>query len=224
MAHGSMTAADSVATTVALHPECVEVFERHHIEYCCRGDLSLQDAAHARHLCPKQLLGELEEAVAHREGTCLARNAQRLSTPDLVAHIVTTHHAYARRTLPVLVELAAKVRRVHGIRMAALSELAATVKVLAGEFIRHIDCEEAELFPVLQTRPHAPGVEALWLANEDEQLEIAELLHRVRSLTADFVPPAWACTSFVTLYRELALLERDTAVHVHLERFVLRSR
>ncbi len=213
----------SVAQTVLAHSACAEVFQRHRIDYCCQGARSIADACSHRGVAVPGLLAELDAAIAARGDSAVAGAA--LPTPELVDHIVSTHHAYLRRALPFIGGLATKVHRVHGDkepRLGVVHELCAT---LADDLDAHLDQEEQHLFPALI----APTGDRAQLTCElaamfDDHLAIGALLERLRTATDDYTPPAWACTSYRTLFAELASLEDDILRHVHLENHVLMPR
>ena len=50
----------SVADVVLDHSECAEVFQRHRIDFCCRGHLSLAAAASEKTVAVAALVAELE--------------------------------------------------------------------------------------------------------------------------------------------------------------------
>jgi len=214
----------TVANLVLEHSECAEVFQRHRIDFCCRGDLSIEAAARDRKVDLEALVGELSRAVSSRRGARQG-DARSLSTPALVAHIVSKHHAYLRRALPFVRTLAAKVSRVHGDHNPKLRELSAAVEDLSAKLEAHLDEEERQLFPMLTEKEPDPSVVAREFSSMvEEHLEVGRLLERVRAATEDFSIPEWACNSYRTLFSELEQLEADVFAHVHLENHVLRPR
>src|SRR5690606_17370878 len=103
----------NVATVVLDHSECAPIFQRHRIDYCCHGEVSIEEAARERGIDLDALMRELDQAISERRGPQPASMAE-LSTEALIEHIVATHHAYLRKTLPFVRVLATKVARVHG--------------------------------------------------------------------------------------------------------------
>ena len=214
----------SVATVVLDHSECAAVFQRHRIDFCCRGDLSVDAAATAKGVATEELLEELERVILERHGN-RESDPRALSTPELVTHIVATHHDYLRRALPMVGALAAKVGRVHGDRNPKLRELAPVVETLVGTLLEHLDEEEETLFPaLLGAQDGGAPLEAQLASMTEDHLDVAALLERIRLASDDFTPPEWACTSYRTLFAELAHAERDIFAHVHLENHVLAPR
>ncbi len=216
----------TVATVVLEHSETAEVFQRHRIDFCCRGERSIEVAARDRGIAPDALVKELRRAIEDRGAPQGELNMQGLATGTLVDHIVDKHHAYLRKTLPFLVPLGKKVARVHGEHNPKLPALRDAVEELAETLLPHLDEEEQDLFPALRaTTGVATGDAARRLASMmEEHLEVAVLLERIRDATDDFTIPDWACGSYRTLFGELQAVERDTFTHVHLENHVLRPR
>lgn len=212
----------TVARIVADHPQCARVFTAHHIDFCCRGNVTVAQAAAEHGLDLAALFAELEGALAARsEGP----DVGALSTPALIAHIVDRHHAYLREALPRIAALARQVARVHGARERRLVDLTGTLKALRDALEPHLDEEERELFPLLLD-PAADRARVLRLLGNmgAEHLAVGRQLEQIRALTDDFAAPADACTSFRALWDELAHLTDDVLRHVHLENHVLRPR
>lgn len=214
----------TVADLVLEHSECAEVFQRHHIDFCCRGDVSLEAAAAAAGVEVDPLRLELERAIAERSGAKPA-DPRALSTPALVAYIISKHHEYLRQALPFVRGLAAKVGRVHGDHNPRLTGLAVDVETLAQTLLTHLDEEEQVLFPALCSREIDRAKVAGSLAGMmEDHLEVGALLGRIRAASEDYALPEWACNSYKTLFSELRQLESDVFTHVHLENHVLRPR
>ena len=225
MQTSNLTASQTVATTVLDYSETAAIFQRHRIDFCCRGHLSIEQAARERGVELAALMKSLGEAIEiRRDGA--QPSPKDLSTPALIDHIVDKHHAYLRKTLPFLRPLATKVARVHGDHNPKLRELAEVVDDLTEALLPHIDEEEKILFPALRVTTGAPdpATRAQLATMVDDHLAVAALLERVHETTDDYAIPEWACGSYRTLFRELEEVERDTLAHVHLENHVLRPR
>lgn len=214
----------TVANLVLDHSECAAVFQRHRIDFCCRGELTITEAARSKGVELGALTTELTRAIADRRGD-RALDPRELSTPRLVAHIVSRHHEYLRRTLPFVGTLASKVGRVHGDHNPKLRDLAAAVEELTSTLVPHLDEEEQSLFPALMARELDRAAVARELgAMQEEHLAVAKLLEQVRAASDDFTLPEWACNSYRTLFAELKQVEEDVFTHVHIENHVLRPR
>ncbi len=221
-----LAASRTVAEIVLDHSECGMVFQRHRIDFCCRGERTIETAANERGVPLDDLMRELRQAVADRHGSGIAMREQ--STAQLIDHIVTKHHAYLRKTLPFVVAISEKVARVHGEHNPKLWELCAAVDELAGLLIPHLDEEEKTLFPAMRasTRTPAQSLElaAMLATMQTDHHEVAALLERIRAASDEFAIPSWACGSYRMLFKELQAIESDTFTHVHLENHVLAPR
>jgi len=213
-----------VANIVLEHSGCAEVFQRHRIDFCCRGDLSIEAAARAKGVDVETLVDQLARAISERKGA-RPRAPQDLSTPELIAHIVSTHHERLRKRLPVVLALSAKIGRVHGERNPKLRDLAVAVEELANTLLPHLGEEEKVLFPALLASEPDPVLLTLELVSmADDHHAVAAALRQIRAAAEDFNIPNWACNSYRTLYSELRQIESDVFTHVHLENHVLGPR
>jgi regulator of cell morphogenesis and NO signaling len=213
----------TIAELVLDHSECAEVFQRHRIDFCCRGEATVEAAARAQGIALEALIEELSLAIAKRAGPTPG-DPRALSTPELVAHIVSTHHDYLRSALPFVQALAGKVSRVHGERNPKLRALALAVEQLTAQLLPHLDDEERTLFPALVAGAAGGLVRPLLDSMLTDHHAVAKLLEQIRAASHDFTLPDWACNSYRTLFSELQRLETDTFRHVHLENHVLLPR
>ncbi len=214
----------NVADLVLEHSECAPVFKRHRIDFCCRGDISIEAACAEKGIDKETMLRELAMAIAERKGVGTG-DPRAMSTPALIGHIITKHHEYLRKSLPFVETLAAKVSRVHGDHNPRLRDLDAVVRELKDSLLPHLDEEEETLFPKLMSK--SVKVEAVadeLVKMHEEHLAVGALLERMRDATENYQLPDWACNSYRTLFSELSQLEGDVLEHVHLETHVLKPR
>jgi regulator of cell morphogenesis and NO signaling len=215
----------TVAQIVARHSETAAVFQKHRIDFCCRGDVTVAQALAGRQEDPEALFGELEQAVLDR---CVERPEEdllTLPTAALLARIVDRHHGYVRRALPRVAPLLAKVAAVHGEHNPKLIPLRESFSELADQLEPHLDFEEEILFPDLVRQD---GPTARTRAQLDdmarEHLGVGAKLAQIRALADDYTTPPWGCSSYRALIVELQALETDVLQHVHLENHVLMPR
>jgi regulator of cell morphogenesis and NO signaling len=214
----------TVADIVQTYSECAPVFQRHGIDFCCRGKVSIEAACHEQGIDLQALLHTLEDEIEKR-GPEPRTDFSTWSTRRLVDHIVGEHHGYLREALPFLTTLSAKVARVHGKKDPRLAELATLIQKLADTFLPHLDAEERVIFPLLQAQSAGPErLEKELVAMMSDHSELAELLKAIRAAAGNFVVPEGACNSHRTLLSELVHLETDTFQHVYLENHVLSPR
>lgn len=224
----TITAEQTVGELVASQPSRSRVFEAFHIDYCCGGRRSLGEACRKSGLDLDRILEALVCAdVKHSKSD--NEDFGTMPLDQLVDHIVARHHAFLRRELPRLNQLARKVATVHGEKEPHLMQVAETLQVLTQELECHMKKEETILFPVIRVMAQSEGLPPMpfgTLANpihamEAEHDEAGGGLGRMAELTNDFTPPDWACNTYRALLDGLYELEQDLHQHIHKENNIL---
>ncbi len=221
----TINASDHIAQIVTSHPACAALFTEHKIDFCCHGEVALEEVCKTRGLDVQDFLSRLRAAACAvaQDG---AQDMSGASTAELIAHIVSRHHTYLRRSLPALEPLVAKVARVHGEHNPKLRGLVDELRELRQEIEPHMDEEEAEIFPMMMMNrngDHQAILERLGDVRREHE-SVGQTLGRIRALSDDFSVPDWGCGSYRMMMSELATLESDTLRHVHLENHVLMPR
>ncbi|MGD0939382.1 MAG: iron-sulfur cluster repair di-iron protein [Terracidiphilus sp.] len=215
-------------------PSSIRVFESFGIDYCCGGRKPLGEACEASRVNVDAVIAALESAVATLAPS--TRDWSQESLEDLVGHIVATHHAYVKRELPRLAELAQKVVNRHGSVRDELPELQSLLSTLDTELTQHLAKEEAILFPyIVQTeraqneekaRPDACfGTVSSPIAMMMQEHDAAgSLLAKIRRLSNNFTTPEGSCPTYHAYYDGLREFELDLHQHIHLENNILFPR
>ncbi len=201
-------------------PAAPGVFLRHGLDFCCHGQRSLAEACGEKGLDPQAIIGELESAAAPQG---VAARLKDRPLPEIIDVILGPYHAPLRRDLPGLIDLAAKVERVHAEKPSCPHGIAEHLREVLASVESHMAKEEKILFPLIRTGYGAGAlmpIKVMMAEHEDH----GESLRRTRELTGDLVPPPEACTSWRALYVELARLEAELMEHIHLENNVLFPR
>lgn len=213
----------TVGEIVATHPGLSRVFQSRGLDFCCQGSKTLRQACNAKGLPLGEVVAELEAA---RAGTpAPGSNPAELPMPELIDHIVDTHHGFLRRELPRLHAMAARVAEVHGGHTPSLVELYQVFFGMAEELVNHMGKEEGILFPAIK-RMVSSGSPTLPLDGPiacmiTEHEDAGGALARLRELTHGYQPPAEACNTYRALFAGLADFEEDMHRHIHLENQVL---
>jgi regulator of cell morphogenesis and NO signaling len=213
----------------------VRVFERLGIDYCCGGKRPLADVCREKGQDLASVESELESAMS--AVTTSARNWSTAPLRELIEHIVGTHHEYLRRELSPLGARLEKVYRVYNERYG--DTLIGLPDVFAGvrsELEMHIRKEEAILFPAIAEceaasiagapQPRAPfgSVGNPIRMMEAEHDSAGKALAEIRTITADYAIPDYACVTYRSLMAGLQELEQDLHMHIHLENNILFPR
>lgn len=214
----------TVAQIVTEHFVAARVFQKHRIDFCCHGDVTVPQACQGRQLDPEAVFAELEAAIPAGARDA-GEDPRTLSVAALIARIVDRHHGYLRRQLPFVGPLLSKVAAVHGDRSPKLAALEEAFGELAEALEPHLDREEEVLFPALMARRPDPEVARRELeAMHEDHLAVGAQLSLIRSLADGFVTPEWGCNTYRVVMGELEALEADVLRHVHLENHVLMPR
>jgi regulator of cell morphogenesis and NO signaling len=230
-----MTATTQTVREIALEqPTSIRVFEQFGIDYCCGGRKPLAEACAAGNLEMASVIAALE-AAAKKPGPDVENWADK-SLESLSSHIVATHHAYAKRELPRLAQLAEKVVNRHGPTKTELPVIAATLSQLDEELTQHLAKEEAVLFPYVASleqsislgtaKPQSCfGTVANPIAMMMREHDAAGgLLAEIRRLSGNFTTPEDAYPTFHAFYDGLREFEQDLHQHIHLENNILFPR
>jgi regulator of cell morphogenesis and NO signaling len=231
-----MTATEdmTIREIVANDFRAAEVFQRHGIDFCCRGNRSIEDACASGGVSVERVLREVAEATATPPA-----GAPRFTSWDLrtlVAYIRANHHEYVRRAIPVLLTHTRKVANVHGEAHPELHHVAELFEGIADEMTSHMAKEEHILFPYIVALEEASAAGTSAPPNpfgtvrnpirmmEHEHESSGDAMAQIRALTSSYSVPEGACTTYRVCLQELEAFERDLHEHVHLENNILFPR
>lgn len=220
----------TIGELVAERPSRARVFERWGLDYCCGGKQRLADICAKKAVSLNNVLDELEAEAAKVQ----LDNNDWTTAPlsDLVTHIICTHHAFLRETLPRLTFLTEKVRNAHSERHPELVELAQVFAAFRLEMEAHAEKEEQVLFPFIVRLEQASSLPAFACGSvhnpiqhmEEEHEQAGAALETMNRLTNGYKIPAGACATYRVMLNLLAELEADTHRHVHKENSILFPR
>ncbi len=230
-----MTTTTQTVREIALeNPSSIRIFESFGIDYCCGGRMPLAEACAARNIEIERVIAALESSGSTAEAP--ARDWKSAPLASLATHIVNTHHAYVRKELPRLQELAQKVVNRHGDTKPELPVIQSKLEQLSEELLQHCAKEEIVLFPYVSKlelalstgapKPHGCfGDLASPIAMMMQEHETAgRLLADMRQLSNGFTPPPGACPTFHNFFLSLHEFETDLHHHIHLENNILFPR
>jgi regulator of cell morphogenesis and NO signaling len=206
------------------------ILERYGLDFCCRGNRTLEQSCRDAGVRADDVLEQLE-AIESSPSHETAFNEWPLS--GLVDYIVSTHHAYVKDALPVLLAHATKIATVHGRRHPELIRVAQLVEQVAAEMTSHMMKEEQILFPYIvrlaeAVTAGAPAPVAPF-GTVNNPIHMMEMEHEsagnamfeIRELTDGYRVPSDGCATYAVCLRELDAFERDLHAHVHLENNIL---
>ena len=222
---GSLT----LAQIVKSNHKAASVFEKYHLDFCCKGKRSLQQACAEQQLALEDITNELEVAFAGNGKPEL--EFDKMTLTQLCDYIVNTHHVYVKNELPQIYAFLQKVASKHGERHPELYEIFETFAVVKTEMESHMQKEELILFPRIKEMEKLAGnltsnlniiyLQAPINVMEMEHDQAGSLLNEIRILTNDYTPPEDACTTYQLSFAALKAFELDLHQHVHLENNIL---
>jgi regulator of cell morphogenesis and NO signaling len=222
----------TIRDIVAADYRTAAIFQRYGLDFCCRGNRTVEAACQDAGIAADRVQRDLADATALPPSGCAPR-FDTWDLPALTGHIVANHHAYVRTQLPVIQGHAHKVARVHGSRHPEMVEVAEIFDRVSEEMTAHMAKEEQVLFPYLDRLAEAsirgegsPPAPFGTVGNpirmmEAEHESAGDAMAEIRALTGGYRIPDDACGTFSVLLQELEAFERDLHQHVHLENNIL---
>lgn len=206
------------------------VFKKYGIDFCCKGNRSIEDACEAKKINPEDIYRDLEN-VASTTG----QNTDFTSWPlDLLAdYVEKVHHRYIGEKTPALLQFLNKIAKVHGGRHPELFEVYELFEESAKDLAAHLKKEELILFPFIRKMvnaeregsaleaPHFGTVENPVEMMKDEHSAEGERFEKIAKLTNGYTTPEDACSTYNVAFRMLEEFENDLHKHIHLENNIL---
>jgi len=214
------TPGDRIGHLAVRFPACLPVLHRHHLDYCCGGNVPLADACLKAGIDADALLGEIRAAIQEQPD---ADSWLTKPIPELIAFILARYHEIHRQQVPTLVEMARKVEQVHAEKPDVPRGLADFFETWSGDLESHMQKEEQILFPMILEGRGAQAVGPINVMEQEHQ-DHGNNLRRLKEIAHDLVPPAYACTTWRALYAGIAAFEEDLMAHINLENHVLFPR
>ncbi len=221
----------TVGEIVAEDYRAASVFEKFGIDFCCKGNRTIDEACAGKEINP--------EAVTEMLSSLNAESAGNLpdfaSWPaDLLAdYIEKKHHRYVTETTPVLQHFLDKLCNVHGERHPELFEIKRQFNESAGELAMHMKKEELIVFPYVRrlvASLNKKGVfEKANFGTVDNPVKVLMEEHitegdrfvEISHLSNNYTPPADGCTTYRVAFQMLKEFETDLHLHIHLENNIL---
>lgn len=220
----------TVAEVVTENIKAADVFKKHGIDFCCGGGITIEKA------CSKN---GVEYSILEGELNAVDQNVSRSYNYDgwelgfLIDHIENVHHTYVEESIPIILQYAEKVAKVHGHHYKEVVEIYNLFIEVSKELTAHMKKEEFILFPYAkqlakaekeQTKPSMPHfgtVNNPIAMMENEHESAGDVFKTIAKLTNNYNAPKEACNTFLALYSKLEEFELDLHQHIHLENNIL---
>lgn len=221
----------TVGQLVAEDYRTAQVFKNHKIDFCCKGNRTLQEVAAHKNLDSEVLLQELVEARKESQSDLPDFNTWPLDL--LIDYIEKKHHRYVEERIPILKQYLNKLCHVHGTKHPELYGIFEHFTASAGELAKHMKKEELVLFPHIRKmvqgptqgkrldRPHFGTVRNPIQMMMEEHDNEGERFRKIAKLSSDYTPPDDACNTYRVTFSLLQEFEGDLHRHIHLENNIL---
>lgn len=220
-----------VGEIVAHDYRTAAVFKSHGIDFCCRGNRSINEVSSTKSISPDILISELTEL---QQQTGVATNDYQSWPLDLLAdYIEKKHHRYVEATSSQLKQYLAKLCEVHGKQHPELFDIAEQFYASAGELAQHMKKEELILFPVIRKMAHAKQnnqeMQAPHFGTVKNPIQMmmqehdteGERFRLIEELSNRYTPPQDGCNTYKVTFALLKEFEDDLHQHIHLENNIL---
>lgn len=223
----NITKESIVGELVAEDYRTASIFKNHNIDFCCKGNRSINEVCNNTQLNPEQLIKELNQTTQSKNTT--TTDFASWDNDLLIDYIEKKHHRYVEQKIPELKAFLNKVARVHGGRHPELIEIEQLFNDSAIELTQHMLKEEKVLFPYIRTmasnkqvdRPHFGSVQNPINMMMHEHNNEGERFRKIAELSDNYTPPADSCTTYKVAFAMLKEFEEDLHMHIHLENNIL---
>jgi regulator of cell morphogenesis and NO signaling len=221
----------TIGEIVAEDYRAASVFESFGIDFCCGGNITVEEACRQNSVNPSEVASKLAAIVNTQQGNSIDFRSWPL---DLLAdYIQKKHHRYVEEKTPILKQYLAKVCSAHGDRHPELFEIKKEFDASAGELAMHMKKEELMLFPFIgkMVRAKSAGqplpqssfgkIETTIQTMVQEHDTEGERFKIISALSGNYTVPADGCNTYRITYATLKEFEDDLHLHIHLENNIL---
>lgn len=221
----------TIGAYVAQDFRTAALFSKYKIDFCCKGNKTLDEVCQAKGLDINQIEDEIESVIHSNSSTEI--DFKTFSPSLLIDYILETHHHYIEEKVPVILMYLNKLCKVHGERHSELFEINNLFTASANDLLHHLEKEELILFPFIKemqvaqknndtvNQPHFGTVEnPIAMMHHEHNIE-GERFSEIAKLTNDYNPPSDACETYKVTFAMLKEFEQDLHKHIHLENNIL---
>src|SRR5690606_25596836 len=138
----------TIGELVAKDYRAATVFESFGIDFCCKGNRTIEEACEKKKIDAVAVKEELDRILTTPNEESMDFNFWPL---DLLAdYIEKKHHRYVEDRIPLLLQYLNKLCKVHGDTHPELFEITKLFNETAGDLTSHMKKEELVLFPYIR--------------------------------------------------------------------------
>lgn len=221
----------TIGEMVADDYRAAAVFESFGIDFCCKGNKTIDEVCESKGIYKNLLFKDLEKALKNDENQTTNYNAWSLDL--LTEYIERKHHKYVETKTPLLKKYLEKICTVHGKQHPELFKIKELFEHSAEDLAAHMKKEELMLFPAIRKmvrykgsnqeipKPHFGTVQNPVKMMMQEHDTEGEIFRKITELSNNYTPPADACNTYKVTFALLKEFETDLHLHIHLENNIL---
>lgn len=207
------------------------IFSNYGIDFCCKGDRTIEEVCQKNNIDSDDLLAKLMQIQISNTEQSIDYKSWPL---DLLAdYIEKKHHRYVEEKIPLIRQFLDKLCKVHGQKHPELLEITALFIGSSKELSAHMKKEELILFPFIKRMVKSKLDGAKMQSQQfgtvknpiatmkHEHVNEGERFMKIAALSNDYTPPTDACHTYKVTYAMLDEFEKDLHMHIHLENNIL---
>jgi regulator of cell morphogenesis and NO signaling len=221
----------TIGEIVAGDYRAASVFESFGIDFCCGGNITVDEACRQKSVNPDEVADKLEAIVASKQSNLIDFRAWPL---DLLAdYIQKKHHRYIEEKTPIIQQYLAKVCMAHGESHPELFKIKEEFDASAGALAIHMKKEELTLFPFIGKMVRAKSAGQPLPQSSFSKIETSiqtmvqehdiegDRFKKISALSGNYTVPEDGCNTYMITYATLKEFEDDLHLHIHLENNIL---
>jgi regulator of cell morphogenesis and NO signaling len=223
----------SVGQIVAGNYRTAAVFNKFGIDFCCNGNVSIEQACEKIDLDPEEVERNIQQVLSiSSDEKSDSGDWNSWSLDRLADYIEKRHHRYVLEQIPVLESYLDKIVNVHGKIHPELREIKKWFHESAGDLTVHMKREELILFPLIRKMVRAKPANKEQVTSsgsvrnpiqkmmQEHEIE-GERFRMIRLLSGNYTVPDDGCATYRLTYDLLKAFEKDLHLHIHLENNIL---
>ena len=226
----NITENDIVGELVAKDYRMASVFKSVGVDFCCRGNRSIQEVSAHNKIEAEKLIEKLNAAMTTETG---ATDYDAWPLDLLADYIEKKHHRYVEEKITEIKPYLAKVTKVHGGEHPELKKIQELFLASAGELTAHMKKEELVLFPFIRKMvkakqegetiesPHFGTVGNPIAMMKEEHDNEGVRFREIAELSNNYTMPSDGCNTYRVTFALIKEFEEDLHLHIHLENNVL---
>jgi len=221
----------TIGDFVAKDYRTAAIFSKYGIDFCCKGQRTIDEVCKKKNLNEALLLEELNAVLATKNDSEIDFSSLPLDL--LIDYIEKTHHRFVEEKTQIIIPFLDKLCDVHGGNHPELFEINQLFKESAEELASHMKKEELILFPFVKEminatkshgtigKPFFETVKNPIAAMMNEHDNEGERFRTISALTNNYTTPEDACNTYKVTFSMLKEFEDDLHKHIHLESNIL---